>query len=167
VVKTRTLSESLDNEELVIAVLRDESSAVTFGFKNTAMDWLLSDEFDRSISDAPKESEESAPIAAPIACIRRARLKPATAGFDRYVRIRDVVEKMDRDVRVHSSGVSRRAAKKARLRAHRQARVSDVTVGLLRNVGALQASAPVTRPVPVWRPSAESIAMMQAAITGA
>jgi hypothetical protein len=67
VVTTRTLSESLDNEELVIAVLRDESSAVTFGFKNTAMDWLLSDEFDRSISDAPEESEESASIAAPIA----------------------------------------------------------------------------------------------------
>lgn len=174
VVKTRVLDKTLDMEELVIAVFRDEANMVTFGFKNTAMDWLLDDEFDRSISDTPDDIfvtpepvTENAAVAAPIARDEAMHVehvvKPATAGFDPYARIREVIEKEDREVRVHSPGISRRAAKKARLRARRQVRVSDMTVGLLRNVEALPAPAPA--PVPVWKPDVDILNLFSGAFS--
>jgi len=164
VVKTRTLSESVDTEELMVAVLRDTPSSVTFGFKNPALHARFDGEqFDRSIGDAETDTVV-APIVPDEAAYVEHVIKPATAGFDPYERLRDVVEKMDHEVRVCAPGVSRRAAKKARLRARRQVRVSDMTVGLLRNVGALPASVPV--PVPVWKPSPEALALMQGVIAG-
>lgn len=103
VVKTRVLDKTLDMEELVIAVFRDEANMVTFGFKNTAMDWLLGDEFDRSISDTPDDISvtpepvtEIAAVAAPIvldeAIDVECDAEPVTAGLDPYSAMREAVE---------------------------------------------------------------------------
>ncbi|MFP3786473.1 hypothetical protein, partial [Burkholderia sp. SIMBA_024] len=45
--------------------------------------------------------------------------------------------------------MSRRAAKKLRQQARRQVRVSNVTGGLLRGIGALPPAAPAVVPMPV------------------
>lgn len=145
--KTLARDLTVDAEELVIAALRDSKDAVTFGFNNLAMHARFDGEqFDRSIGDSEEGDAVPASIAADETAYVEHVVKPATAVFDPYARIRDVVEKMDRDVRVCSPAMPRRVAKKARLRARRQVRVSNLTVGLLRNVGALPAPAPVVTP---------------------
>ena len=65
--------------------------------------------------------------------------------------MREAVEQLERDAPVIAPGVSERAAKKLRQKARKQVRVSNVTVGLLRNIGALPAPAPVI--APAWQPS--------------
>jgi len=90
--------------------------------------------------------------------------EPATAGFDvlpedPYALMRAAVEQMDRDARVCAPGLSRRAAKKLR----RQVRVSSLTAGMLRNVGALP-PAPVV--APAWKPSSYSTALMIGGLAG-
>jgi hypothetical protein len=121
------------------------------------MDWLLGDEFDRSIGDisvtldpvTENPAVEPAPVTdAPIDVQLDA--EPATAGFDvlpadPFAALRNAFEQMDRDAPVCSPGLSRRVGKKLRQKARRQVRVSNVTVGLLHNIGAL--------PVPVAAPA--------------
>ncbi|SOE59215.1 hypothetical protein SAMN05414139_01493 [Burkholderia sp. D7] len=165
-VKTRTLSESLDNDELVIAVLRDSKSAVAFGFRApAAMDWLLGDEYDRSIGDAPGDisvtpeavTENTAGVPAPVAEVVtdvECDAEPATSGLDMlqadpYEALRAAFDQLDTAVPVCVSGMSRRAARKLRQEARRQVRVSNLTVAMLRVVGAVRAPLPIVAPLPV------------------
>lgn len=62
VVKTRTLAETVDMEELIVAVLRDEERAPQFAYRApAALDWLLDDDvYDRSIGDAVEVADVAA-----------------------------------------------------------------------------------------------------------
>jgi len=155
-VKTRALDLTVDTEELVIAALRDESSRVAFGFKSTAMHALFDGEqFDRSIEEMPSEGMESRAVA-PAHVVgaqtdvefdgSRATAELEVLPADPYAALREAVEHMDRDPLVYAPGLSRRAAKKQRQKARRQVRVSNVTVNLLRNIGALPTPAPAIVP---------------------
>jgi hypothetical protein len=185
-VKTLVRGLTVDMEELVIATLRDESNRVAFCFRApAAMDWLLGDEFDRSISDTPDDiSVTPEPVTGKAAVVPSPALaspmgvecdgEPVTVEFDvlpvdPYAALREAVEQIERDAPANVHGMSRRAAKKARQKARKQVRVSSITIGLLRNVGALPAPAPVTRPVPVpvWRPMVpENLALLHGVFTG-
>ncbi|MDR6504074.1 hypothetical protein J2785_007268 [Burkholderia ambifaria] len=174
VVKTRKLLESVDTEELIVAVLRDEEHTPEFGWRARAsMDWLLSDEFDRSI---PGDVDEVVPVAVAadalhvadrgqgvreqgaivadtlgdVAAPVPAALNVVQAGP--YDALRDALEHDDRDVPPSMPTTSRRAAKKLRQQAQRQVRVSAVTVGLLRTVCALPPPVPVIVPPPSDQP---------------
>lgn len=146
-VKTRVLAESVDTEELVIAVLRDSVSAVQFGWcAPAATDGLIGDEFDRSIGDSePCESTAGAGVVTDVEC----DAVPATAGLDvlpadAYAVLRAAVDQLDAAVPACAPGMSRRSATKLRQKTRRQVRVSNLTVAKLRGVGALPA--PVVSP---------------------
>jgi len=149
-------------------VIRDESSRIAFGFRApAAMDWLLGDEYDRSIGDS--EPCEAAAVAEVVERDVECDAEPATAGLDAlpadpYAALRAAVDQLDTAAPVCAPGLSRRAAKKDRQKARKQVRVSGLTVSMLRDVGALPAPAAVRSPT--WKPSAESIALMHALITG-
>jgi len=171
VVKTRVLDKSVDMTELMVAVFRDESNSVTFGFRApAAMDWLLGDEFDRSIGDVrgdisvtPEPVTENAPLEAPIvpdeAIDVECDAEPVTDGLDvvpadPYAALREAVEQIERDAPVNAPGMSRRAAKRMKQQQQRQMRVSNDTANLLRGIGALlPAPASPAVPAPVLRPT--------------
>jgi hypothetical protein len=77
---------------------------------------------------------------------------------DPYGAMRAAIERLDRDVPGVPVTTSRRPAKKACQKARRQLRVSNITVGLLRNIGALAAPAPVV--ALALQPASYSAALM-------
>jgi hypothetical protein len=173
-VKTRTIEHTADMTELVIAVLRDELSSVAFGYRApAAMDWLLDGGvYDRSIGDAVEvadvaaivDSVQEAPkqgsapiVASPVeyaavpvpAALDVVQEDPvADVEVDSLQVLRDAVEQLEHDVPASMPATSRRADKRQRRQQWRQLRVSNVTVGILRTVGALPPPAPVVVPAP-------------------
>lgn len=81
-----------------------------------------------------------------VACVDEPVTNLRGALSDPLQALRDLLERDDRAAPVPS--ISRRAAKRMR-KAGRQVRLSSLTVGLLRGVGALPAPAPVVAPVAV------------------
>ena len=176
-VKTRTIAHTVDMTELVVAVIRHEQLRVTFGYgAPAAMEtgWP-DDEFDRSIpndvdavladiQDVPYSAHEpaAAPLAASVladvavplpAALDVVHEEPAAdVESDQLQALRDALERDDRDVPVSMPTMWRRATKKLCQKARRQVRVSNVTVSLLRNVGALPAPVPLIVPEPTPRP---------------
>ncbi|TCG08854.1 hypothetical protein BZM27_09390 [Paraburkholderia steynii] len=62
VVKTRKIAETVDTDELIVAVLRDEECAPQFAYRApAALDWLLDDDvYDRSIGDTVEVADVAA-----------------------------------------------------------------------------------------------------------
>jgi hypothetical protein len=169
VVKTRTIAETVDMEELIVAVLRDEERVPQFAYRApAACDWLLDDDvYDRSIGDvvevagvaAVADSVQEQTVAPIVASVLENVAMPVSAALDvvQADRAADgdidpgtlqaLHDALERDAPVSMPTMSRRAAKKLSQQARRQVRVSNVTVQLLRNVGALPAPVPVVVPV--------------------
>jgi hypothetical protein len=148
VVKTRVLEESVDMTELVVAVLRDEKHASLFGSRAPAsMDWLRDDDvYDRLIGDAVEVADVAVLMPTALDVVLADPVEDVEA--DPYEALRDAVEQLERDAPVDAPTTSRRAAKRLRQQQHRQVRVSAVTAGLLRTIGALPPPAPVVAPAP-------------------
>ncbi|MGT2471649.1 hypothetical protein [Paraburkholderia terrae] len=151
VVKTRTIAETVDTDELIVAVLRDEERAPQFAYRAPAsMGWLLdNDAYDRSIGDAADVAEPVPPTldvvqADPAADIDAHGLEH---DVDPLETVRRLLLDDVRDTPVPPPSLSKRAAKRQRQAGRRQVRVSSVTVQLMRGVGALPPAPPVVVPV--------------------
>jgi hypothetical protein len=158
-VKTKTIEHTIGLEEVMFSVLRVEEKTVKFGFRNTAMDWLRGEEFDRSISDADEDDAQEAPQVSDDSqdVDGDAELEAGESDepADPYAALRAALECSDRPMGAGAPSISRISAKKARHRARHQARrvrVSSVTVGMLQSIGAL----PPATPLPVPARASES-----------
>lgn len=171
VLKTRLFEESVDTTELVVAVLRDEEHAPQFGWRAPAsMGWLLSEAFDRSISDheavpvvdgpdvadSVHDAQEQA-VTPIVASVAADAVEPAPAPLpdvmesveaDPYKALRDAVEQLEHGLPVSMPTTSLRSAKRMQ-QQRRQIRVAGTVVSLLQRVGALPPPAPAVAPVPV------------------
>ncbi|MGF6936983.1 hypothetical protein OKW41_006145 [Paraburkholderia sp. UCT70] len=167
-VKTRELAESVDTEELIVAVLRDEERTPQFGWHApAAMDWLLDEDlYDRAIGNTvevvdiaavadsvqehtvvPIVASPAADMVVPVpAAIDAVQVHPA-ADVDPLQVIRDAVAQLEHDAQVCAPTTSRRAPKGQWQQQRREVRVGKVTAGLLRAVGALPPPAVVSIPM--------------------
>ena len=160
--KVKTIEHTVGLEEVMFSVLRDEMKTVKFGgvnvhpslaalCANPDLDFSISDDVEArpvadvsDVADSVQDTQE--PAAVPlVASVLADVVEPVV---DRLQALRDVLERDDRDVPVNTQTVSRGAAKKLLQHARREVRVSNVTVQLLRKVGALPAPAPVVAPAP-------------------
>jgi hypothetical protein len=174
-VKTKTIEYTIGLEEVMFSVLRDEVKTVKFGGinvhpalaalrANPDLDFSISDDAEgvpvasvADVADGVQDLREQAvvPVAAsPVASIE----------VDPLQALRDAVEQLERDAPTYAPSISRRAAKKLRQQARKQVRVSNVTVGLLRTVGALPPAPPVVVPAP--QPSYDAALMSVGAAFG-
>ncbi|MBB5463747.1 winged helix-turn-helix domain-containing protein [Paraburkholderia sp. Cpub6] len=147
VVKTRTIAETVDTDELIVAVLRDEECAPQFAYRApAALDWLLDEEvYDRSIGDAIEVTDVVASVPATLGVELADPV--ATVDVDPLQALLDAVEQLERDAPSPTVS-SRRAEKRLRRQAPHHVRVSNVTVQLMGNVGALPPAPPVVVPAP-------------------
>ena len=121
--KTLYMPLTVDTEELIISALRDEKQDPRFGHSPASMAWLLDGNvYDRSIGDAVDVADAAVPVPSEIDVVQADPAAQTTS--------------------------SKRVAKKVRQHARRQVRVSNVTVNLLRSVGALPPPSPAISPVP-------------------
>jgi hypothetical protein len=148
--------------ELIIDVLRDSEHSPSFAW--------LADPATRALRDNPdldfsiEHFNEAAPVAV-VAALDAVRAHPAAdVEVDPLQALRDVVEQLEHHVPVSMPSTSRRAKKRMKQQQRRQVRVAAVTVGLLRNVGALPAPAVVPAPVP--QPSYSASLMSGGSVVG-
>jgi hypothetical protein len=168
VVKTLTLTESVDTDELIVATLRDSKHAPQFGYRApAAMDWLLDgDVYDRSIDgavdvadvaavvDSEQDVHKAAPVADDTANVAHAGEPVAAVPGVLADPLRDLLECDERPVPSSAPSISNRAANRHKKSHQRIVRLSSVTANMLRSVGALlpaavPATAPVAAPVAV------------------
>ncbi|CAN7774927.1 hypothetical protein [Paraburkholderia hospita] len=162
--RTRVFDLVAETTELMVAVLRDESSSVAFAYRAPAsLDWLLDgDVYDRAIGDAVEVADVAAPVPAALDVVQADPIEDVEA--DPYNALRDAPERADLDAPVSMPRMSRRAAKRQRQQRGRQVRVSPVLVALMQKVAALPAAPPV--PVPAPQPSYSAALMSGGAAFG-